>query len=124
MYVERESATERPVAHAAIGSERIVTEIPWSIRPEEPAKLQNITPPTDPHQHTHVKVNKEHLAIDTLLYYDIPYEVDGVDSDYISILREMEPAETEVLFEHTRRLRSRLLIEERREEKVPRTLRP
>lgn len=39
------------------------------------------------------------------------------DPNYIIIMREMEPRETEILFEHTRRLRSRgstrLLIEER-----------
>ena len=42
-----------------------------------------------------------------------------VDSNYIIILREMDQRETEVLFEHTRRLRSRgssrLLIEQGRD---------
>lgn len=39
-----------------------------------------------------------------------------MDPDYIIILREMDSKETEILFEHTRRLRSRtsrLLIEQR-----------
>jgi len=57
------------------------------------------------------------LSIDTLVYYDIPWEYDRNDQDYIIILREMDPKETDILFEHTRRLRSRgtnrLLIEER-----------
>ena len=41
------------------------------------------------------------------------------DPNYIIIMREMEPRETEILFEHTRRLRTRsgtrLLIEERKD---------
>jgi hypothetical protein len=124
MYVERESTAERPVAHAAIESECIVTDRPWNIRPEKFSNSQKSTSPTGPHQPTYVKASKEHLAIDTLLYYDVPYEVDRTDPNYIIILRELKPIETEALFEHTRRLRSRLLVEERREEKLSRTLRP
>lgn len=45
------------------------------------------------------------------------------DPNYIIILREMEPKETEILFEHTRRLRTRtstrLLIEERKDRGKP-----
>jgi hypothetical protein len=59
-------------------------------------------------QPTYSKVNKEYLAVDTLLYYDIPYEIDHTNPNYIIIMREMEPRELEVLFEHTRRLRSRI----------------
>lgn len=48
---------------------------------------------------------------------------DQTDPNYIIILREMEPRETEILFEHTRRLRSRgstrLLIEERHDHGKP-----
>ncbi|KAL1606737.1 hypothetical protein SLS60_004144 [Paraconiothyrium brasiliense] len=75
------------------------------------AKSPTDTPAANPlrltHQSTYVKVSKEHLTIDTLLYYDNPYEVDRIDPNYIIIVRQMEPAETEVLFQHTRRLRSR-----------------
>jgi hypothetical protein len=74
--------------------------------------------------------------VDTLAYYDIPYEYDPVsrsqtphqciisdsrsqnDRDYIIILREMDKYETDVLFEHTRRLRSgKLLLEAPKKEK-------
>jgi hypothetical protein len=45
------------------------------------------------------------------------------DPNYLIILREMDPKETEILFEHTRRLRSRssnrLLIEERHDHGRP-----
>ncbi|KAJ9626528.1 hypothetical protein H2203_004161 [Taxawa tesnikishii (nom. ined.)] len=59
------------------------------------------------------KVHREYLDVDTLRYYEIPYEYDRANPDYIIILREMDKYETEVLFEHTRRLRKgRLLIEE------------
>lgn len=45
-----------------------------------------------------------------------------VDPDFIIILREMDSKETEILFEHTRRLRSRtnkLLIEQREDHGKP-----
>lgn len=57
-------------------------QIQAMIKPEEAAKLQHGMAPSNPlrlaHQPTYVKVHREHLAVDTLLYYDIPYEVDGV----------------------------------------------
>ncbi|KAF2467711.1 uncharacterized protein BDR25DRAFT_291688 [Lindgomyces ingoldianus] len=71
---------------------------------------------------TYVKVHKDHLAIDTLIYYNIPYEIDRSDPNYIIILSEMGPRETEILFEHTRRLRNRgasLLLENRNADKRP-----
>ncbi|KAF2272605.1 uncharacterized protein EI97DRAFT_206846 [Westerdykella ornata] len=105
-------------------------QIQAMIKPEEQAKLQQqqgMTPmnplPRLTHQPTYVKVHKEHLSIDTLHYYDIPYEIDRADPNYIIILREMDNKETEILFEHTRRLRtrgtSRLLIEERHDHGKP-----
>ncbi|KAF2471993.1 uncharacterized protein BDR25DRAFT_302804 [Lindgomyces ingoldianus] len=108
-------------------------QIQAMIKPEEAAKLQQqqaltagmspLNPLRLTHQPTYVKVHKDHLAIDTLLYYDIPYEVDPGDPNYIIILREMDSKETEILFEHTRRLRSkhstRLLIEERHDHGKP-----
>ncbi|KAF9740912.1 hypothetical protein PMIN02_002621 [Paraphaeosphaeria minitans] len=114
---ELEEAMRKRLAHFGFQDNQIQA----MIRPEEAAKLQQGMSPANPlrltHQPTYVKVHKEHLAIDTLVYYDIPYEVDRADPNYIIILREMEPRETEILFEHTRRLRTRggtrLLIEER-----------
>ncbi|KAF2264599.1 hypothetical protein CC78DRAFT_544098 [Lojkania enalia] len=99
-------------------------QIQAMIKPEETAKLQQGMTPLKPlqltHQPTYVKVHKDHLSVDTLVYYDIPYEYDRSDPNYIIILREMDSRETEVLFEHTRRLRSRgprLLIEERHDDR-------
>ncbi|KAK7193833.1 hypothetical protein DPSP01_011890 [Paraphaeosphaeria sporulosa] len=114
---ELEEAMRKRLAHFGFQDNQIQA----MIRPEEAAKLQQGMSPANPlrltHQPTYVKVHKEHLAVDTLVYYDIPYEVDRADPNYIIILREMEPRETEILFEHTRRLRTRggtrLLIEER-----------
>jgi hypothetical protein len=54
---------------------------------------------------TYAKVHMNHLDVETLHYCDIPYEYD-VDPNYIIVLREMSQQETEILFEHTRRLRS------------------
>ncbi|KAL1599569.1 hypothetical protein SLS60_007372 [Paraconiothyrium brasiliense] len=114
---ELEEAMRKRLAHFGFQDNQIQA----MIRPEEAARLQQGMSPANPmrltHQPTYVKVSKEHLAVDTLIYYDIPYEVDRADPNYIIIMREMEPRETEILFEHTRRLRSRgssrLLIEER-----------
>jgi hypothetical protein len=56
-------------------------------------------------QPTYAKIHQQHLEIDTLHYYDIPYEFDS-DPDYLIVLRELDQRETDVLFEHSRRLRS------------------
>ncbi|GAB1740129.1 hypothetical protein NU219Hw_g5046t1 [Hortaea werneckii] len=52
--------------------------------------------------------HRDFLSIETLAHYDIPYEIDRSNPDYIIILREMDKYETEVLFEHTRRIRGGL----------------
>ncbi|RMY12731.1 hypothetical protein D0867_07671 [Hortaea werneckii] len=51
------------------------------------------------------RIHRNYLSLETLTHYDVPYEIDRSDPDYIIILREMDKYETEVLFEHTRRLR-------------------
>ncbi|KAI9700169.1 MAG: hypothetical protein M1820_006837 [Bogoriella megaspora] len=71
-------------------------------------------------QPTYPKVHKDYLSVDTLIYYNLPYEYDKGDPNYIIILREMDRHETDVLFAHTRRLKEggrRLLIEEKKPEK-------
>jgi hypothetical protein len=72
--------------------------------PPENATPTKSEPSQEPHQPVYHKVHKKHLSIDTLHYYDIPYEYDSSHADYIVILREMDPKETDILFEHTRRL--------------------
>ncbi|KAK4942634.1 Multidrug resistance protein [Elasticomyces elasticus] len=72
------------------------------------------------YQQTFIKVHHDHLSVDTLLLYGIPYEWDRADPNYIIILREMDKHETDILFEHTRRLRERdykLLIEPKKDKK-------
>jgi hypothetical protein len=58
------------------------------------------------HRPIYAKVHRKHLDIETLKFYELPYE-DDIDPDYIIILREITPEYTEVLFEHTRNLRSK-----------------
>ncbi|PVI07086.1 hypothetical protein DM02DRAFT_649030 [Periconia macrospinosa] len=121
MKEKKEKELEEEMRHRLAHFGFQENQIQAMIRPEEARKLQQGQSPANPlrlaHQPTYVKVHKEHLAIDTLVYYDIPYEIDRTNPDYIVILQEMEPKDTEVLFEHTRRLRTRtgtrLLIEER-----------
>nr|POE47640.1 hypothetical protein CFP56_00971 [Quercus suber] len=66
----------------------------------------------------YAKIHRQYLELDTLRYYNIPYEYDRTDSNYFIILREMDKYETDVLFEHTKRLRSgKLLLEHSKEDK-------
>ena len=59
-----------------------------------------------PQRPTYPKIHKDHLSVDTLRYYNLPYEDDLEDPNYFVILREMDRYEIEVFFEHTRRIRS------------------
>jgi len=54
----------------------------------------------------YAKVHREYLAIDPLIRYNIPYEYDKTDPDYIIILRDMDEYEIEMLFEYTKRLQT------------------
>jgi len=65
---------------------------------------------------TYIKVHRSHVDVETLRYFNLPWEYDSTDTDYIIILEELESHDTELLFEHTRKLRrggSQLLIEDR-----------
>ncbi|KAK3644383.1 hypothetical protein LTR56_009635 [Elasticomyces elasticus] len=52
------------------------------------------------------KVHCRYLDVETLQYYGIPFERDRVHPDYFILLRQMDKHETDILFEHTRKLRS------------------
>ncbi|KAF2633336.1 hypothetical protein BU25DRAFT_416571 [Macroventuria anomochaeta] len=90
------------------------------VYPEQQKKLEQQVGVT-PHnplwmapQPTYARIHKQYLDIEALHYYDISYHY-VADPNYIVVLREMSQKETEILFEHTRRLRSnhgnRLFIE-------------
>ncbi|KAF2814358.1 uncharacterized protein BDZ99DRAFT_355888, partial [Mytilinidion resinicola] len=83
-------------------------QIQGMIKPEKAEELQVGHNPVHlgGHQPTYIKVHKDYIAIETLVYFDIPWEYDAANPDYIIILRELGDNETDVLFEHTRRLRS------------------
>lgn len=86
---------------------------------------------------TYIRVHKRYLDVETLKFYKLPYEYDLVsikprpsywpayqrhqeNPDYIIILAELDVAQTDVLFEHTRRRRQRgteYLIERGRTDK-------
>lgn len=64
---------------------------------------------------TFVKIHKDHIDIETLKYFGLPWEW-SEDRSYIVILQELSTRETDYLFEHTRKLRrggTQLLIEDR-----------
>ncbi|EOD52405.1 putative abc transporter cdr4 protein [Neofusicoccum parvum UCRNP2] len=50
-------------------------------------------------------VHKNQISPDTLTYYGLPWEWDKADRDAVVILKDMEPWETNILFEHSRRKR-------------------
>jgi hypothetical protein len=81
-------------------------QIQAMMHPEKQMPLPKTAQKTE--QPTFPQIHRKHLDIETLHYYDIPYEY-YKDPDYIIILREMSTKETNILFEHTRRLRSELL---------------
>ncbi|KAL9123494.1 MAG: hypothetical protein Q9217_007071 [Psora testacea] len=60
---------------------------------------------------TYLKVNKKYLATETLDRFTLPWEWDERDDDYIIIKRWIPEYEQELLFEHTRKLRERKLLE-------------
>jgi hypothetical protein len=81
-------------------------QIQAMMHPEKQTPLPKTAQTTE--QPTFPQINRKHLDVETLHYYDIPYEY-YKDPDYIIILREMNQREVDILFEHTRRLRSGLL---------------
>ncbi|KAK0847940.1 hypothetical protein LTR03_006066 [Friedmanniomyces endolithicus] len=75
-----------------------------------------------PSRPVYPKVHRDFVTVETLTYYNIPYEVDRDNPSYLILRREMTRHETDILFEHTRRLRAgdRLLLIEapKKEEKT------
>ncbi|KAK7532717.1 hypothetical protein IWX46DRAFT_337231 [Phyllosticta citricarpa] len=49
----------------------------------------------------------QHIEKETLDYFSLPWEWDKSGSDHIVILKELENRETDLLFDHTKLLRSR-----------------
>lgn len=68
-----------------------------------PAAMQATHPSN--RQLIYTKVSKDHVDMNTLMYFDIPYKVDRANPNTIIILRELDREEANRLFEHTRRLR-------------------
>lgn len=68
---------------------------------------------------TFPKINRKYIEFETLKHYNIPWEFDLTNPQYVVILQELSVPETNVLFKHTQRLRKRhpatgLGIEERK----------
>lgn len=59
---------------------------------------------------TFPKIHRRDIATETLQYYDLQWEYDRHDPDYIIVMHEMNVRETDILFEHTRRLKSKKLL--------------
>ncbi|KAL8723582.1 MAG: hypothetical protein Q9225_000124 [Loekoesia sp. 1 TL-2023] len=73
-------------------------------------RLAESTSTMDPSRPTYIKVHRRHLSPDTLDKYDLPWEFDERNPDYIIIKRWIDEDERDKLFEHTRKLREQRLI--------------
>lgn len=60
---------------------------------------------------TYIKVHKKYLLPETLDVYRLPWSYDSKDSDYILIEKYVDDDLQEELFAHTKKIRSRKLIE-------------
>lgn len=69
-----------------------------------------LAPPAITRQPVYPKLKRKDVSKESLIYYDLPWEYTSDSHEYIIILREMSERETDILFEHTRRLRSRTLL--------------
>jgi hypothetical protein len=104
-----------------------VSEDPPSRRRKAENEKQEASPSpyVNPNAPVWIKVHQDHVAVETLKYFGLPWEYDKVslfvflpglfnvrwlthkqhNHDYIIISQEMNTDETQVLFDHTRRLR-------------------
>ncbi|KAL8970662.1 MAG: hypothetical protein Q9183_001410 [Haloplaca sp. 2 TL-2023] len=74
------------------------------VRVNEPPKVVDLNRPT------YIKVHRKYLSPDTLDAYDLPWEWDDRDSNYIVIKRWINENDQDKLFEHTRKLREQRLL--------------
>jgi hypothetical protein len=56
---------------------------------------------------TYMRVARKYVDVDTLLTFGIPWEIDSTDPAYFILLKWMDESETDMLIEHTRKLRMR-----------------
>ncbi|KAL8736260.1 MAG: hypothetical protein Q9166_000415 [cf. Caloplaca sp. 2 TL-2023] len=82
----------------ALGHEGAIVKI------TDQMNVVNLTRPT------YIKVHRKHLSPDTLDAYDLPWEWDDRDSNYIVIKRWINENDQDKLFEHTRKLREQRLL--------------
>ncbi|KAK4499614.1 hypothetical protein PRZ48_010132 [Zasmidium cellare] len=81
-----------------------------SLQPQQTVSYAHPPPPPPSSGHARggpvfPKVHRDHIWVDTLKYYDLPWEYDRNDPNYIIILRDLQREEANVLFEHTSRLK-------------------
>ncbi|CAD6566185.1 MAG: hypothetical protein ASARMPRED_008581 [Alectoria sarmentosa] len=67
-------------------------------------KIKDLTRPT------YIKVHRKHVSPETLDEYNLPWEWDERDSNYIVIKQWIPEQDQIVLFDHTKKLRERKLI--------------
>ncbi|KAH7355753.1 hypothetical protein BKA66DRAFT_553488 [Pyrenochaeta sp. MPI-SDFR-AT-0127] len=56
-------------------------------------------------QPTYTRLSRRYLDAESLLFYDIPYEIDHTDTNFFLVKRDLTERESRVLFEHTKRFR-------------------
>ncbi|KAL9600123.1 MAG: hypothetical protein Q9219_003379 [cf. Caloplaca sp. 3 TL-2023] len=73
-------------------------------------KITEQTKVVDLNRPTYIKVHRKYLSPDTLDAYDLPWEWDDRDSNYIVIKRWINQNDQDKLFDHTRKLREQRLL--------------
>lgn len=58
------------------------------------------------------RIHRDYLDEATLQYWEIPYQIDPNDGNYLIILREMDDHQTNMLFEVTKRYRREGILQE------------
>lgn len=77
-------------------------------KPEDLRKLAVL--PATHHQPVYPIISRKDLSKETLKYYKLPWRYDSDSHEYIVILQEMTTRETDILFEHTKRLRGHTVL--------------
>ncbi|KAL8757990.1 MAG: hypothetical protein Q9184_004061 [Pyrenodesmia sp. 2 TL-2023] len=95
---ETQGAAEPSPQRSAIQQTRQAQEIHAHPGPRVDRKVVDVSRPT------FIKVHRKHMSPDTLDAYDLPWEWDDRDSNYLIIRRWISEPEQDRLFEHTRRL--------------------
>ncbi|KAL9596662.1 MAG: hypothetical protein Q9219_005657 [cf. Caloplaca sp. 3 TL-2023] len=119
--IERQQVAQKPLSSLAPRSSRHSPKVlqTKSMKSSNPTRISSLalnlakvfsrisqTKSTESGKPTYIKVHRKHMSPETLEAYELPWEIDEFDSDYIIIKRWIDERKQDILFEHTRKLRA------------------